>query len=223
MPALAPHSEDLFAQFARIAGAMAAPSRLKILDRLCQGEQSVETLAQASGLSVANTSHHLRVLAGARLVTSRRASPQVFYRLADEAVCRFWFALRDLARDRLAEVDRAVAAYLAGEPDLTPVSRAELLSRLEAGNAVVLDVRPEAEFRAGHIPGAISVPMEELASHIADLPAGRQVVAYCRGPYCFLAVDAVRELRQRGFDARRLEDGMPEWRAAGLPVETTTA
>lgn len=223
MPALAPHSEDLFAQFARIAGAMAAPSRLKILDRLCQGEQSVETLAQASGLSVANTSHHLRVLAEARLVTSRRASPQVYYRLADEAVCRFWFALRDLARDRLAEVDRAVAAYLAGEPDLTPVSRAELLSRLEAGDAVVLDVRPEAEFRAGHIPGAISVPMEELASHIADLPAGRQVVAYCRGPYCFLAVDAVRELRQRGFDARRLEDGMPEWRAAGLPVETTTA
>lgn len=219
----APQTEDLFAQFARITGAMAAPSRLKLLDRLCQGEQNVETLAQATGLTVANTSHHLRVLAEARLVTSRRVPPQVFYQLAGEAVCRFWFALRDLARERLADIDRAVAAYLAGEPELTAISRGELISRMEAGDVVLLDVRPEAEFRAGHIPGAVSVPLEELASRIADLPAGRQVVAYCRGPYCFLAVDAVRELRLHGFDARRLEEGMPEWRAAGLPVETAFA
>ncbi|MBE7519550.1 MAG: metalloregulator ArsR/SmtB family transcription factor [Thermoflexaceae bacterium] len=213
-------SEELFAQFARVTAALAAPGRLKLLDRLCQGEQNVETLAEASGLTVANASHHLRVLAGARLVSSRRAARQVFYRLADDAVGRFWFALRDLARDRLAEVDRAVAAYLAGDPGLAAISRAELLERMAAGDVVVLDVRPGAEYRAGHIAGAVSIPLDELAARMAALPPGRQVVAYCRGPYCFLAVDAVRMLRARGLAASRLEDGLPEWRAAGLPVET---
>jgi len=214
-----PLAAELFAQFARITGALAAPSRLKLLDRLCQGEQTVEELATAAGLSVANTSRHLRVLAEARLVTARRTPPYVRYRLADEAVCRFWFALRDLARERLAEIDRAIADYLSGEESLTPISRADLLQRLESGDVVVLDVRPPAEYRAGHIPGAVSMPLDELAARIAELPADREVVAYCRGPYCFLAVDAVRELQKRGRRALRLQDGFPEWRAEGLPVE----
>lgn len=214
-------AEELFAQFARITAALAAPSRLKLLDRLCQGEQNVETLAQAAGLSIANTSHHLRVLAGARLVAPRRASQQVYYRLADSAVSQFWFALRDLANNRLAEVDRAVRAYLADEPGLVAISRSDLLERMAAGDVVVLDVRPGAEYRAGHIAGAVSIPLVELAARMGDLPGGRKVVAYCRGPYCFLAVDAVRMLRERGLDACRLEEGLPEWRAAGLPIETT--
>jgi len=214
-----PLAAELFSQFARVAGALAAPSRLKLLDRLCQGEQTVEDLAAAAGLSVANTSRHLRVLAEARLVTARRSPPYVHYRLADEAVCRFWFALRDLAHERLAEIDRAIADYLSEEELLTPISRADLLQRLESGDVVVLDVRPPAEYRAGHIPGAVSMPLDELAARIAELPADREIVAYCRGPYCFLAVDAVRELHKRGLRALRLQDGLPEWRAEGLPVE----
>jgi rhodanese-related sulfurtransferase/DNA-binding transcriptional ArsR family regulator len=214
-----PLAAELFAQFARITAALAAPSRLKLLDRLCQGEQTVEELATATGLSVANTSRHLRVLAEARLATARRIPPYVRYRLADEAVSRFWFALRDLARERLAEIDRAIADYLSGEESLTPISRADLLQRLESGDVVVLDVRPPAEYRAGHIPGAISMPLDELAERMAELPSDREIVAYCRGPYCFLAVDAVRELQKRGMRALRLQDGLPEWRAEGLPVE----
>ncbi len=214
-----PLATELFSQFARVAGALAAPSRLKLLDRLCQGEQTVEELATASGLSVANTSRHLRVLAEARLVRARRSPPYAYYRLADDAVRRFWFGLRDLARERLAEIDRAIADYLSEEELLTPISRADLLQRLESGDVVVLDVRPPAEYRAGHIPGAVSMPLDELVARIAELPADREIVAYCRGPYCFLAVDAVRELRRHGLRALRLQDGLPEWRAEGLPVE----
>lgn len=214
-----PLTDELFAQFARITGALAAPNRLKLLDHLCQGEQSVEQLAAASGLSIANTSRHLRVLAEARLVVARRVPPYVHYRLADEAVHRFWFALRDLARDRLAEIDRAIADYLSQEEALTPISRAELLQRMESGDVMVLDVRPHVEYRAGHIPGAVSIPLDELSERIAELPSDREIVAYCRGPYCFLAVDAVRQLQQGGMRALRLEDGLPEWKEAGLPVE----
>ncbi len=212
-------SDEIFSQFARITGALAAPSRLKLLDRLCQGEQSVEQLAAASGLSIANTSRHLRVLAEARLVTSRRVPPYAYYSLADDAVSRFWFALRDLAHERLADIERAVAGYLSGEELMTPISRSELLRRLESGDVVVLDVRPHPEFAAGHIPKAVSIPLEELAGRIAGLPAEKEVVAYCRGPYCFLAVEAVRRLRRSGIRASRLEEGFPEWREAGLPVE----
>jgi len=213
-------SDALFGQFARITGALATPSRLKLVDRLCQGEQTVEQLAAACGLSLANTSRHLRVLAEARLVVSRRSSPYVHYRLADDAVRDVWLALRDLASARLAEIDRSVAAYLAGDASLVPIRRDDLLERLRRGDVVLLDVRPVAEYRAGHLPGAVSIPLDELAGRVAELPAGREVVAYCRGPYCFLSVDAVRTLRAAGRSASRLDDGVPEWRTAGLPVES---
>jgi rhodanese-related sulfurtransferase len=216
-------TDDLFIQFARITSALAAPSRLKLVDRLCQGEQTVEQLAAACGLSLANTSRHLRVLAEARLVASRRSSPYVYYRLADEAVSQLWGALRDLAGERLAEIDRSVAAYLAGDDSLVPIRRDDLLERLDRGDVVLLDVRPLVEYRAGHLPGAVSIPLDELAGRIDELPAGRDIVAYCRGPYCFLSVDAVRALRAAGRRAGRLGDGVPEWRAAGLPVEAATS
>jgi rhodanese-related sulfurtransferase len=216
-------TDDLFIQFARITSALAAPSRLKLVDRLCQGEQTVEQLAAACGLSLANTSRHLRVLAEARLVASRRSSPYVYYRLADEAVSQLWGALRDLAGERLAEIDRSVAAYLAGDDSLVPIRRDDLLERLDRGDVVLLDVRPLVEYRAGHLPGAVSIPLDELAGRIDELPAGRDIVAYCRGPYCFLSVDAVRALRAAGRRAGRLGDGVPEWRAAGLPVEAAAS
>jgi rhodanese-related sulfurtransferase len=212
-------TDTVFTQFARITGALAAPSRLTLLDRLCQGEQTVEQLARASGLSVSNASRHLRLLAECRLASVRREPPYVYYRVANDAVVRFWFALRDLARGQLAEIDRVVADLLGGADPLVPMSREELVARMSTGEVVLLDVRPEPEYRAGHIPGALSIPLEDLEAHLSALPEGRQVVAYCRGPYCMLAVDAVRALRTRGFAAVRLEAGMPEWKAAGLPVQ----
>jgi len=215
--------DELFNQFARITGALSAPARLKLLDNLAQGEQSVEQLAAATGLSLANTSRHLRVLAEARLVTARKVPPYVFYRLAGQTVARFWLSLRELARERLAEVDRAMVAYLEGDPTLIAISRDELLERLDRGEVVLLDVRPLPEYRAGHLPGAISIPLEELGQRLAGLPRGRDVVAYCRGPYCFLSVDAVRMLRSKGIPAVRLGDGVPEWQAAGLPIEGVPA
>ncbi len=210
---------DVFNEFARITSALAAPSRLMLFDRLCQGEQSVEQLAAATGLSVSNASRQLRVLAECRLASARRNPPFVFYRVASDDVVQFWFALRELARKQLAEVDRAVAELISGDQP-TPMTREELVERMCTGEVVLLDVRPGPEYRAGHIPEAISVPLEELDARLASLPVGTRIVAYCRGPYCMLAVDAVRKLRDRGFDATRLEDGLPEWRAAKLPVET---
>jgi rhodanese-related sulfurtransferase len=211
--------DDLFAQFARITSALGAQSRLKLLDRLCQGEQTVEQLAAAAGLSLANTSRHLRILAEARLIESRRVPPHVRYRLADESVCRLWLALQDLARQRLAEIDRSIAAYLAADASLTPIGRDDLLERMERGEVVLLDVRPEPEYAAGHLPGALSIPLDELEQRLGELPPDREVIAYCRGPYCMLSLDAVRVLRSADRHALRLREGVPEWRAAGLPVE----
>lgn len=210
----------VFDQFARITTALSAPSRLKLFDRLAQGEQTVEQLSEAAGLSISNTSRHLRVLAEARLVLVRRESPYVYYRIASDEVLRFWFALRDLSRSQLAELNQIAADLVERRDGLAPLTREELLSRLSTGEVVLLDVRPGPEYRAGHIPGALNVPLPELESHLEAIAAGRQVVAYCRGPYCMLAVDAVAALRQRGFTALRLEDGFPEWKAAGLPVQT---
>ena len=212
--------DAFFMEFARISSALAAPSRLKLLDRLCQGEQTVEQLAEAAGLSVPNASRHLRQLAECRLASVRRDPPRVYYRIADEAVVRFWFALRDLARNQLRELDHVVAELIAGKDSLAPMRRDELLARMETGEVVLLDVRPEPEYAAGHIPGAVSVPLEDLQARLATLPAASEIVAYCRGPYCLLAIDAIGELRARGFNAVRLEDGFPEWKAAGLPVES---
>lgn len=212
-------TDAIFGQFARITSALSSPSRLKLLDRLCQGEQTVEQLAEASGLSISNASRQLRMLAECGLAAVRRDPPRVYYRVADERVVGFWFALRELAHAQLNELDRIVAELVAGQDALVPISHDQLLERMAAGEVVLVDVRPEPEYRAGHIPGALSIPVERLESQLASLPAGKEVVAYCRGPYCMLAVEAVETLRVRGVAAVRLMDGFPEWKAAGRPVQ----
>jgi rhodanese-related sulfurtransferase/DNA-binding transcriptional ArsR family regulator len=210
----------LFEQFSLVASAFASAARIEILDVLAQGERSVETLADEAGLAVANTSRHLQVLKGAHLVTSRKDGLQVFYRLADPLVIEGYRALRRLAQARLAEVDRLVRDYFSSADGLEPLDKTELLRRARVRDVVVLDVRPREEYSAGHIAGALSMPLGELRRRLADLPKDRRVVAYCRGPYCVLAAEAVRLLRQLGMDAVRLSEGFPEWRDAGLPVET---
>lgn len=218
-----PPKRRLYTELARIAGAVSSPSRLELLELLAQGERTVEVLAREAGLSVANTSHHLRALRQVRLVDSRKQGLYVHYRLADPEVYRLMFLLRGLAERHLDEVDRLVAEFFTGRDRFDPVPREDLLARSRAGAVIVLDVRPPEEYRAGHIPGALSVPLETLEARLATLPPGREVVAYCRGPWCVLAFEAVERLRRRGRSARRLEDGFPEWRAAGLPITTEDA
>ena len=209
----------LFDEFARAAKALASGRRIELVDVLANGERSVEALAREVGLSVANTSQHLQVLRQAGLVATRREGTSVHDRLAGPEVFEFWQALRTLAASRLAEVERLAAAYVGARDELEPVTREELARRLQDGNQlVVLDVRPAAEHAAGHLPGAVSIPVGELRRRLAELPGGREVVAYCRGPYCAFAHEAVAVLREAGFSARRLEDGLPEWQAAGLAV-----
>jgi len=209
---------NAFAETARLGSALAAPSRLTLLDRLAQGEQTVEQLAEAAGLSLSNTSRQLRTLAHAGLVVARREPPYVHYRLAADEVLDFWLAFRGLAQRRLAAVGRAVESLLAGLDSATPLTREALLERMTSGEVVLLDVRPVPEYLAGHIPGALSVPLDQVPRRLAELPPDREIVAYCRGPFCLLAAEAVQALRARGFRARRFSDGVPEWRAAGLPV-----
>ena len=208
----------LYDQFARIGKALASARRVELLDLLLQGERGVDALARASGMTVTNTSQHLQTLRMARLVDARKEGTKVIYRVAVDDVCRFFLALRELAGDRLAEVERLVRRYVEDRDEFEPVGRAELLERAKGGGVVVLDVRPQEEYAAGHIPGAVSVPLERLEHELASLPRDTEVVAYCRGPYCLLAPRAVELLRARGFRARRLADGFPEWRLAGLPV-----
>ncbi len=208
----------IYEQFSRIGKAVASPRRLELLDLLRQGPRTVEVLARASDQSLANTSQHLQVLRRARLVESEREGRLVKYRLADETVCEFFRSLQRLAEDRLAEVERVTREFLEERGAMEPVDRHTLLERVHRGQVTVLDVRPPEEYRAGHIPGAISVPLSELDSRLAELPADREIVAYCRGPYCVLAIEAVELLRERGFEATRLEDGVPDWRARGFPV-----
>lgn len=210
--------DGLYRQFARIGKAMAHPKRIELLELLCQGERSVEVLADAAAMSVVNASAHLRVLREARLVDTRREGTRVFYRTIDAAVCEFFLSLRDLAADRYAEVDRIVDDYFGARDELEPVSRDELLRRVRDDDLILLDVRPSEEYRAGHIPGAISIPLPELKGKITSLPKGVEIVAYCRGPYCVLAPQALEILRRHGFRARRLQDGFPEWRRDGLPT-----
>jgi ArsR family transcriptional regulator len=211
--------QALFAQFAAVAKAAAHPHRLELLEQLAQGERSVEVLADRTRLSVANASQHLQHLRRAGLVAARRDGKFVFYRLADDAVLGLLTSLRRIAELQSAEVERVVRSYFNDRDSLEAVSRLELMNRLKTGIVTVLDVRPEDEFALGHLPGAINVPLRELERRLADLDPDREIVAYCRGPYCVLSYEAVAMLRARGFKVRRLEDGLPEWRAAGLPVE----
>jgi rhodanese-related sulfurtransferase/DNA-binding HxlR family transcriptional regulator len=215
--------KQLFEQFARVGKALASGHRLEILELLAQGERSVEALAAVSGLSVANTSQHLQQLRRVGLVTARKDGLHVHYRLADPAVSELLNAMQRIAERRFAEVERIVRSYLGAKDKLEPVSRAELLKRATRGDVTIVDVRPPEEFAAGHLPGALNVPLAELEARRRKLPRGREIVAYCRGPYCVLAFDAVARLRARGHAARRLEDGFPEWKSAGLPVETGLA
>jgi rhodanese-related sulfurtransferase len=209
----------LFDEFARAAKALASGRRIELLDVLANGERSVEALAGEVGLSVANTSQHLQILRQAGLVASRREGTSVHYRLAGPEVFELWRTLRTLAASRLAEVERLAATYLGARDELEPVTREELARRLQDGDdLVVLDVRPAAEYAAGHLPGAVSIPLAELRRRLAELPADREIVAYCRGPYCAFAHEAVAVLREAGVSARRLEDGLPDWEAAGLAV-----
>jgi rhodanese-related sulfurtransferase len=209
----------LFDEFARAAKALASGRRIELLDVLANGERTVEALAREVGLSVANTSQHLQVLRQAGLIAGRRQGTSIFYRLAAPEVFQLWQALRILAANQLAEVERLAAAYLGDRDELEPVTREELDRRLQDGDGlVVLDVRPADEYAAGHLPGAVSIPVGELRRRLAELPRDREIVAYCRGPYCAFAHEAVTLLREEGFSARRLEDGLPEWQAAGLAV-----
>jgi rhodanese-related sulfurtransferase len=211
--------DSIYEQFARVGKALAAPKRLELLDLLCQGPRTVEVLAQQASLSIANASQHLQVLRAARLVDAQKHGTFVEYRVADEQVGRFFLALRQLAESRLAEVQQVTVAFLAERGAMEAVERGELLRRVRAGEVTVLDVRPPEEFRAGHIPGALCVPLSALKKRLAELPKGRDVVAYCRGPYCVLSVEAVELLRKKGFRAHRLEDGVLDWRSRGWRVE----
>jgi rhodanese-related sulfurtransferase len=212
----------LFDALASVAQALGSGRRAEIVDLLAQGERSVEEIAGEIDQSVANTSQHLRVLARAGLVRSRREGTRVFYRLASERVSDLWAAVRDVAVRHVAEVGVLADEYLGGRGEVEQLSAEELERRLARDQVVLLDVRPEAEYRAGHIAGARSAPLSDLPSLLSKLPRRREIVAYCRGPYCVYADDAVRLLRERGLKARRLDVGFPEWRRAGLPVEITS-
>ena len=213
---------QLFSQFARLGKALANGNRLELLEFLAQSPRSVEELARLSGLSVANTSHHLQQLRQAGLVNARKEGLKVFYQVSGDDVIRLLDALRESAERHLAEVARLVQSYLSVKDDLEPIPREELLQRAREGLVTVLDVRPEEEFRAGHLPGAVNIPLARLEQQLDKLDPGLQVVAYCRGPHCILAYEAVAQLRKRGRKARRLQDGYPEWKTAGLPVESET-
>jgi rhodanese-related sulfurtransferase len=208
----------LHAQFARIGKAVASPKRIELLELLCQGERSVDALADTTGMGVTNTSQHLQVLKAAGLVETRRAGTRIHYRAADERVCGLISALGAVARSRLVEVERLARDYLESPEELEQITRQELLRRLSRRDVVVIDVRPRDEYEAGHIEGARSLPLDDLRRRLGELPKNGLIVAYCRGPYCVLAPQALALLRSRGFRARRLEDGLPEWRAAGLPI-----
>jgi rhodanese-related sulfurtransferase len=211
--------DQLYAQFARIGKALASPQRLELLDLLAQGERTVEDLAREVALSVANASQHLKILRQAQLVETRREGLYVYCRLADPAVSDLWRSLRTVGERQLSEIDRLVDVYMRQPHHLEPISRKVLATRMALGEVVVVDVRPPSEYRQGHIAQARSIPVDELESRLAELPATREIVAYCRGPYCLFADEAVDILSAHGFTATRYEEGYPEWAAAGLPTD----
>jgi len=219
MSTTASQKQALFEQLALVARALGSAARLELLDFLAQGERSVDALAKVAGLSRANASKHLQNLRQAGLVSARREGLHVYYSLSGDDVVDLVAGLRSFAQSRLAEVDRLVESYLKTKDDLEPLPAKELLTRARDGLVTVLDVRPPEEFAQGHLPGAVNLPLADLEAHLEELPRDREVVAYCRGPWCVLSFEAVAQLRRAGLQARRLENGLPEWRKAGLPVE----
>ena len=211
---------DLFVQFARVGKALSNANRLALLEFVAQGARSVEQLAKVSGLNMTNASQHLQELRQAGLVTARKEGLRVYYELSGDDVIELLDAIRRVAEDRIAEVQKLVRTYLTTKDALEPIAARELLGRVRKGLVTVLDVRPSEEYQAGHLPGAVNIPLSQIEGHLGKLPKNKEVVAYCRGPYCVLAFEAVRLLRERGYKARRLEAGLPEWRTKGLPVET---
>jgi rhodanese-related sulfurtransferase/DNA-binding transcriptional ArsR family regulator len=211
--------DDIYEQFARLGKAVSAPKRLELLDLLCQAPRTVEALAEQAAISVANASQHLQILRAARLIEAEKRGLYVEYRVADQQVSRFFHSLRELGESRLAEVELVTRAYLAERGAMEPVLSTELLRRVRDGEVTVLDVRPTEEFSAGHIPGALSVPLPELKKRLGELRKNREIVAYCRGPYCVMAIEAVELLRKKGFKAHRMEQGIVDWRARGWRVE----
>jgi rhodanese-related sulfurtransferase/biotin operon repressor len=210
---------EVFASLARVGTALSSPTRIEFLELLAQAERSVEQLATLTGTTVANTSQHLQKLRQAGLIVGRKDGLYVFYRLAGDEVVEMLSAMSRVGEAYVAEVERIVRLYFASKDELEPVPAKELLERARRGLVTVLDVRPPEEFAAGHVPGAINIPVHELEKRLKDLPKRKEVIAYCRGPYCLMSYDAVLMLRKKGLKARRLEAGMPEWRAAGMPVE----
>ena|SRR5579859_7102074 len=215
--------DRLYTQFARLGSALASPRRLELLDLLAQGERSVEELAQETEQSIGNTSQHLQVLREAQLVEADKRGLRVFYHLASPEVLVLWQTLRSVGETQLAEIDRLVDEFLGYRTELDAIDKQELLRRLEDGTVTIIDARPLVEYRQGHIAGAISIPVSEISDRLKELPEDREVVAYCRGPYCVYADEAVQLLRAQGKAASRLEDGYPEWAAAGLPVSVGEA
>jgi rhodanese-related sulfurtransferase/DNA-binding transcriptional ArsR family regulator len=210
--------DAIYEQFARIGKALSSPKRLELLDLLCQGERTVEALAAEAGLSISNASQHLQVLRGSRLVDSFKEGLYVTYRIADPEVAEFVRSIRVLAEGQLAEVEQISKRFFQGTRGLEPVARDALVKRVRKGEVIVLDVRPAEEYRAGHIPGAISIPIQELKRRLSELPKDQEIVAYCRGPYCVFSDQAVEILRAKGFQASRLDEGIVDWRARGLRV-----
>ena len=215
--------DGLYEQFARVGKVTGHPKRLELLDLLCQGERTVEELAEAANLKVTTASAQLQVLRQARMVTIRREGRHIFYCVADDSVCRLLQAVQDAARSQLSEVSETVRRHFEARDPIEPIDAGELQRRIETDDVAVVDVRPREEYEAGHIAGAVSIPLDELAHRLDELPEDVEVVAYCRGPYCVLAPDAVGQLHRAGRDARRLETGYPQWRLSGLPVETSPA
>jgi rhodanese-related sulfurtransferase/DNA-binding transcriptional ArsR family regulator len=212
--------DTVFALQAETGKAVASPRRLELLDLLAQGPRTVEALARETSQTIANTSQHLQVLRGAHLVETEKRGLYVTYRLAGEEVARFCLALRQLAESRTEQLEAAAKGFLEERGQAEPVDQEALVARIRRGEVTLLDVRPEEEYHAGHLPGALSVPLAELERRLSELPRRREIVAYCRGPYCVLAIEAVARLRARGYRALRLEAGVPDWRARGYPVES---
>ncbi len=210
---------QLYEQFSRIGKALASPHRLELLEVLAQCERTVEALARETGQSVANASQHLQVLRAARLVETRREGTSIYYRLASESVSTLWLSLRTVGEAHLAEINRVVETFLQDRAHWQPITAEALLEELRSDQVILLDVRPVEEYQAGHLPQALSIPVEELEARLSEVPLDKEIIAYCRGPYCVFADEAVTLLRARGYHAHRLEEGLPDWRTLGLPIE----